>query len=83
MKYKYVKQIKSTTKVEAHHVRVDDINYQILISPIPRYYTQVSAYIANERGKDIDLLKPLFKTRGDKLEDGVECLMNHLKGTEI
>jgi len=74
----YAKEIKSTTKAKAVHVKINKVNYQVVTAPIPRLYDQMAAHTAIGSGRIKDYANPIFKYRGTDLVEGVKKLADML-----
>ncbi len=79
-KYKFVKEILSSTKVKAWHIKVYTENYQVVCAPYPRLFNITSVYTATRTGKIEPGTAPLFSLKGDRLEEAANELINFLNG---
>lgn len=77
--YEFKKEISSNTQARAYHVKIDNINYQIVTAPFPRLYTITSGYLATRTGKIIDHEKQIFSYKSDDIDSGVIELLSILK----
>jgi hypothetical protein len=90
---KFVKEITTTTKVRAIHLKVDKMHYQVVVWFMPRMPWKVTLYEANRNGTPIKGKKFLMeddaiastklgKGSDEDLERGVELLVKYLDGTK-
>lgn len=88
---KFVKEIPTTTKVRAIHLKVDKTHYHVVVWFMPKMPWKVTLYEANRNGTPIKGKKFLVedeaisstkigKPTNEDLERGVELLAKYLDG---
>jgi hypothetical protein len=78
--YRLVKEIPSTTKAKAWHIQINKVNYQVVCAPFPRLFEITSVFLATKTGKILDAKKPLFRLKGNRMEDAAKELVKLLNG---
>lgn len=78
--YKFIKEIASTTKAKAWHIKVNGISYQVVCAPYPRLFNITTVHLATNTGKIKPGTQPLFCLKGDMLNEAAEEVIHFLKG---
>ena len=73
--FEFIKDIKSDTRVEGCHVKIDGKHYVVLNAGGSLPFGGLSAYTATRTGKIENLSAPLFKVNGNNLQDGIDKLI--------